>query len=51
MRSIGAMAMDEQFFFVNLPELYDVLVYIEDTSASVMLGSGPGNNSSTLRNE
>jgi erythromycin esterase-like protein len=40
-RSIGAMATDVQFYFMNIPEAFDVLIYFEDTSASIPLGAAP----------
>jgi len=33
-RSIGALAMDDQFGLVNLSRLYDAIVYLDQTSAS-----------------
>jgi erythromycin esterase-like protein len=41
MRSIGAMAMDEQFFYTSLPQAFDVLVYFQETSPSIPLGANP----------
>ena len=41
MRSIGAMAMDVQFYFMVLPEAFDVLIYFDQTSASIQLGASP----------
>ncbi len=37
-RSIGAIAMEHQFHETNVQQLYDVLIYIEDTTAAVQLG-------------
>jgi hypothetical protein len=34
-RSIGALAMDQQFFPANVQQLYDLVIYIDRTSASV----------------
>jgi erythromycin esterase-like protein len=39
MRSIGAMAMDEQFYFMNIPQAFDVLIYFNETTASIPLGA------------
>lgn len=39
MRSIGARAMDQQFFPTVVRESYDVLAYIRDTSAARQLAS------------
>jgi len=41
MRSIGAMAMDQQFFPVVANDLFDVLVWEEETGASVPIGKSP----------
>ena len=37
MRSIGAMAMDEQFTSVTPAEAFDLIVHIEETSAAVQI--------------
>ena len=39
LRSIGALAMDQQFFVTTLPESYDALVYFDETSASRPVGA------------
>jgi len=42
MRSIGAMATmatGEQFYFMNIPEAFDVLIYFDETTASIPLGA------------
>ncbi len=36
-RSLGALAMKRQFHDTNVQQLYDVLIYIEDTTAAVQL--------------
>ncbi len=41
MRSIGAMAMDQQFFPVVAKDLFDVLVWQDETCASVPIRKGP----------
>jgi erythromycin esterase len=38
-RSIGALAMDEQFGPAKLPEMFDVMIYIDKTTASRLLSS------------
>jgi erythromycin esterase len=40
-RSIGAKAMDQQFFPKNIVENFDVLIYFDSTSAAVQLGQRP----------
>lgn len=42
LRSIGALAMEDQFFPVSAPALYDVLVYVDKTSASKCFGYTQG---------
>jgi erythromycin esterase-like protein len=41
MRSIGAVAMEEQFHPSVVRDLYDVLVYLDTTTAAVQLGTPP----------
>jgi len=40
MRSIGAMAMEpeQQFYFIMIPDAFDVLVYFENTTAAIPIG-------------
>jgi erythromycin esterase-like protein len=40
-RSIGAMAMDQQFYPKIISESFDVLIYFEATAAAVQLGRQP----------
>ena len=42
LRSIGAMAMEQQFYPVVVSEAYDVLIYFEHTSAARQLDTSPG---------
>jgi erythromycin esterase-like protein len=42
-RSIGALAMDEQFALANLCSLYDAIIYLDQTSASRLLPGAGGN--------
>jgi erythromycin esterase-like protein len=41
-RSIGALAMDEQFALANLCSLYDAIIYLDQTSASCLLPGAGG---------
>ena len=41
-RSIGAVAMDEQFGPANLCELFDLITYFDQTTASRLLPGGGG---------
>ncbi|TAH37295.1 MAG: erythromycin esterase family protein [Planctomycetota bacterium] len=42
MRSIGALAMDEQFYAVVPKDMFDVLVHIETTTSARQLDTPPG---------
>ncbi len=41
-RSVGALAMDQQFGSANLPELFDVMIYFDQTTASRLLPGAGG---------
>jgi hypothetical protein len=41
-RSIGAMAMDLQFGPANLRDMFDVMIYIDQTTASHLLHGAGG---------
>jgi erythromycin esterase-like protein len=41
-RSIGALAMDEQFSPANLCELFDIITYFDQTTASRLLPGAGG---------
>jgi erythromycin esterase-like protein len=43
LRSIGAKAMEQQFHTKTVTESFDVLIYFDETTAAVQLGSQPGN--------